>query len=263
MVTRRRGGPPSDLLDIVAKLVQQFFGVLTQRRWTQVRRQRRVGVAVPALHDAHVQLASRAVNLEKLVGERTVKLRETISELESFSYSITHDLRGPLSAVAHQLVGLHRNRIRRGGDWRRLDHGGRALTLHTHLKMEGVWRVLEAGQRWPRPAHEARVVLRSISETRAGPLSGLGTEPRGGAANAPESAGGAAWPILPNENLIWAEHRDGTNLTDGDRELAHAPETVGLADRVESLVARVGLATTLPTAMHVDALIEATDRFKA
>jgi endonuclease-8 len=32
-------------------------------------------------------------------------------------------------------------------------------TLHTHLKMEGGWRVLRPGQRWPRPAHTARVVL--------------------------------------------------------------------------------------------------------
>jgi endonuclease-8 len=32
-------------------------------------------------------------------------------------------------------------------------------TLHTHLKMEGAWTVLRSGQRWPRPAHTARVVL--------------------------------------------------------------------------------------------------------
>jgi endonuclease-8 len=32
-------------------------------------------------------------------------------------------------------------------------------TLHTHLKMEGSWRILEPGQRWGRPAHQARVVL--------------------------------------------------------------------------------------------------------
>jgi endonuclease-8 len=32
-------------------------------------------------------------------------------------------------------------------------------TLHTHLKMEGAWMVLGVGQRWPRSAHTARVVL--------------------------------------------------------------------------------------------------------
>ena len=35
----------------------------------------------------------------------------------------------------------------------------RPWTLHTHLKMEGGWRILRPGQRWPRPAHTARVVL--------------------------------------------------------------------------------------------------------
>lgn len=32
-------------------------------------------------------------------------------------------------------------------------------TLHTHLKMEGAWRVYEPGRPWRRPAHQARVVL--------------------------------------------------------------------------------------------------------
>lgn len=34
-------------------------------------------------------------------------------------------------------------------------------TLHTHLKMEGAWRVYEADRPWRRPAHQARVVLRT------------------------------------------------------------------------------------------------------
>lgn len=36
-----------------------------------------------------------------------------------------------------------------------------AVTLHTHLKMEGSWHLYRVGTRWRRPAHEARVVLRT------------------------------------------------------------------------------------------------------
>jgi endonuclease-8 len=41
-------------------------------------------------------------------------------------------------------------------------------TLHTHLKMEGAWRVLEPGQRWQRPAHQARVVLETEAKVAVG-----------------------------------------------------------------------------------------------
>ncbi|CAA9359145.1 MAG: Endonuclease VIII [uncultured Nocardioidaceae bacterium] len=34
-------------------------------------------------------------------------------------------------------------------------------TLHTHLKMEGSWHLYRPGTRWRRPAHQARVVLRT------------------------------------------------------------------------------------------------------
>lgn len=36
---------------------------------------------------------------------------------------------------------------------------GRSWTLHTHLRMEGTWRVHPVGTRWGLPAHTARVVL--------------------------------------------------------------------------------------------------------
>ena len=39
------------------------------------------------------------------------------------------------------------------------DQGGRAWTLHTHLKMEGSWRVYRPGERWTKSATLARVVL--------------------------------------------------------------------------------------------------------
>ncbi len=41
-------------------------------------------------------------------------------------------------------------------------------TLHTHLKMEGSWHLYRPGTRWRRPAHEARVVLRTEEWTAVG-----------------------------------------------------------------------------------------------
>lgn len=48
-----------------------------------------------------------AERLEAAVAERTARLRDTIAELEAFSYSISHDMRGPLRAMqgyAHTLL---------------------------------------------------------------------------------------------------------------------------------------------------------------
>jgi PAS domain S-box-containing protein len=51
------------------------------------------------LRSAQEQLRSHADNLENLITERTAKLRETIGELEAFSYSVSHDMRSPLRAM--------------------------------------------------------------------------------------------------------------------------------------------------------------------
>src|SRR5690349_25060129 len=59
----------------------------------------------------------------------------------------TADLRGePVTGTTAR--GKHLL-TRIGDDW----------TLHTHLKMEGSWATLRPGQRWPKAAHTARVVL--------------------------------------------------------------------------------------------------------
>jgi PAS domain S-box-containing protein len=61
---------------------------ITQRRQAEVD-----------LHRAHALLADKAKHLESLVEQRTAKLRETIGELEAFSYSIAHDMRAPLRSL--------------------------------------------------------------------------------------------------------------------------------------------------------------------
>jgi PAS domain S-box-containing protein len=55
--------------------------------------------AAEALNDARQALAQQNQVLENTVQQRTASLRDTIMELEAFSYSISHDMRAPLRAM--------------------------------------------------------------------------------------------------------------------------------------------------------------------
>lgn len=51
------------------------------------------------LAEAQQALQKHADNLESTVLERTSRLRETVAELEAFSYSLSHDMRAPLRSI--------------------------------------------------------------------------------------------------------------------------------------------------------------------
>src|SRR5581483_8299396 len=81
------GAPIRDPEGELAGVVLVFRDVTERRR------------AELALHEAQKQLGLRALDLETKVRERTAKLQESVSDLEAFSYSLSHDMRAPLRAI--------------------------------------------------------------------------------------------------------------------------------------------------------------------
>jgi PAS domain S-box-containing protein len=67
----------------------------------QGNRVKLLGIAVDMTTQKNIEeeLESQRANLELRVAERTAQLQTTISELEAFSYSLSHDMRAPLRAM--------------------------------------------------------------------------------------------------------------------------------------------------------------------
>lgn len=85
-------GPINKWLECVCYPAEQglsvYFHDITQRKQAE-----------EALAQARNQLERHAADLERMVAERTAQLTESVHELESFSYSISHDMRAPLRAM--------------------------------------------------------------------------------------------------------------------------------------------------------------------
>lgn len=68
--------------------------------------------------------------------------------------------RRPAGLPAAELDGRTLERVESRGKHLLLHFEG-GLTLHSHLGMRGSWQLYRAGERWPRPAHQAWIALSS------------------------------------------------------------------------------------------------------
>ncbi len=75
------------------------------------------------------------------------------------------DIRVPRFATVDLAGELVHSAVPRG---KHLFHRVGGFSLHSHLKMEGVWLLFRTGERWRRPAHQARVVLEAGEVQSAG-----------------------------------------------------------------------------------------------
>jgi endonuclease-8 len=101
-------------------------------------------------------------------GDTVFRTARVLDELAGQVLART-DFRVPQHATADLAGGTVVETVSRGKHLlTRVDRGDDRWTLHTHLKMEGSWKVLAPGRRWPRPAHTARVVLETAKATAVG-----------------------------------------------------------------------------------------------
>lgn len=111
-------------------------------------------------------------------------------------------------------------------------------SLHTHLKMEGVWSLHLQGQRWRRPGYTARVVLRFDGAPQASPIELVGHD-LGLVRVEPTSSAPASIAHL-GPDVLGSDWDAGGREEAKRRMLAHPERAVGLALLDQTVLAGVG-----------------------
>jgi signal transduction histidine kinase len=153
-VTRRK---KQDLMPAQKVQITQLpfgSGRLEERYWYSVNTpvlntEGEIQYIIHQLEDVTYKRLERTnVELEHIIEERTRQLQDTIRELESFSYSVSHDLKAPLRAID----GFSRILIEEYGD--KLDEDGRRVlqvirtsTLKMGLLIENLLDLARLGRK--------------------------------------------------------------------------------------------------------------------